>query len=283
MSLRQQLALAIFSLLVLTGASYRTTNFVVDAPTPELARKIAQTAERQRQQQAKQWLGRELPDWPEPCSIEATVTLGRSGGATSFEFDQGELLTLHMHIEGSIERLLDSVLPHEVTHTIFAHHFGRQPPRWADEGGAVLAEAECIRRRQEFLVRQILHTDRAIPLDRLFALRDYPFDRLSLYAEGFSVASFLVARAGRPTFLAFVTDGMDEGWDEAVRTHYHYRNVQALEHAWHGHLRNRQRWRTFVLVLQIIRLDASGLTLPARATPSVPMARIPERVPTPRQ
>ena len=45
-----------------------------------------------------------------------------------------------MTVEGSLERILNSVLPHEVTHTIFAAKFGRPLPRWADEGGAVLSE-----------------------------------------------------------------------------------------------------------------------------------------------
>ena len=43
-----------------------------------------------------------------------------AGGATSFVFDRGEVFGWKMNIQGSRERILDSVLPHEVTHTIFA-------------------------------------------------------------------------------------------------------------------------------------------------------------------
>ena len=43
-----------------------------------------------------------------------------------------------MEIRGEAKQLLNSVLPHEVTHTVLAHHFGRAVPRWADEGGVEL-------------------------------------------------------------------------------------------------------------------------------------------------
>src|SRR5207249_5247071 len=139
------------------------------------------------------WLGREMPQWPEPCPLRVTVTPGGSGGATSFAFDRGQVLGQNMHIEGTLERLLASVLPHEVTHTVFAYHFRQPVPRWADEGGAVLSEDDQERERHDKLCRQILNTPgRKIPLRRLFALHDYPGDVMALYAEGFSVANFLV-------------------------------------------------------------------------------------------
>ena len=57
-----------------------------------------------------------------------------AGGATSFVFDQGQLFGWQMTIQGSDERLMDWVLPHEITHMVFASHFGHPLPRWADEG-----------------------------------------------------------------------------------------------------------------------------------------------------
>src|SRR5439155_21763425 len=102
------------------------------------------------------------------------------------------------------DRLLASVLPHEVTHTVFAHYFRTPVPRWADEGGAVLSEDDIEKERHDKLVRQILNSGKAMPLRRLFALKEYPSDVMVLYAEGFSVAQFLVEKSNRPTFLAFV-------------------------------------------------------------------------------
>jgi hypothetical protein len=101
----------------LWGAGTRTANFVIDAPTPELAEEIGQAAERYRHDLAITWLGSAMPNWSRPCPIHADVApnLG-AGGATSFVFDKGEVFDWDMKIQGSEERILDSVLPHEVTH-----------------------------------------------------------------------------------------------------------------------------------------------------------------------
>jgi hypothetical protein len=159
-----------------------------------------------------------------------------SGGATSFVFDGGRVLGQTMHIEGTLDRLLASVLPHEITHTVFAYHFRQPVPRWADEGGSVLSEDEPERKRHDKMVRQILNSRRAMPLRRLFALQEYPPDVMTLYAQGFSVCDFLVGRSSRPAFLNFVADGMRMGWDQAARIHYGYASVDQLEQAWLDHL-----------------------------------------------
>src|SRR5207245_11392653 len=137
------------------------------------------------------WLGQEMPAWPEPCPVRVKITMNLPGGATSFAFDRGRVLGQHMDIEGPYERLLASVLPHEVTHTVFAQYFRCPVPRWADEGGAVLSEDEVERNRHDQMVRQILNQGRAFPLRRLFSLRDYPSDVMCLYAQGYSVSNFL--------------------------------------------------------------------------------------------
>jgi hypothetical protein len=146
-----------------------------------------------------------------------------------------------MHIEGSLDRLLVSVLPHEVTHTVFAYHFRTPVPRWADEGGSVLSEDELERSRHDQMVRQILNTPgRAIPLRRLFSLSNYPRDVMVLYAEGYSVTNFLVSSSSRGTFLNFVAQGMRGDWDGAVRTFYRYNNIEELEQAWLQFLRTNR-------------------------------------------
>jgi hypothetical protein len=225
---------AIFSM----GASYRTQNFVVEAATPEIARQVGDYAEQYRREKARLWLLREMPPWSQPCPLKATVTMGGSGGATSFAFDNGQVLGQRMHIEGTLDRLLASVLPHEVTHTVFAFHFRQPVPRWADEGGSVLSEDEQERRRHDLLVRRIINDGRMIPLRRLFSLREYPSDVMALYAQGFSVSEFLVSRSSRPAFLNFVYTGMAQGWDQAARAHYGFNSVEELEQAWIQYLRS---------------------------------------------
>src|SRR5262245_47683333 len=119
--------------------SVRSQHFIVSAPTPQLAEEICKAAEQFRRDLAIEWLGHELPEWQGPCPIRADVAsnLG-AGGATSFVFRGGVPTQWTMQIQGSRERALDSVLPHETTHTIFATHFGGPVPRWADEGACTM-------------------------------------------------------------------------------------------------------------------------------------------------
>jgi hypothetical protein len=242
MVLRRPYIFVFLGVFASLGATYRTTNFLVDAPTPEVAQRAGQYAEKYRKEKALQWINQEMPPWPEPCPLKVSVTMGGAGGATSFAFDRGRVLGQHMHIEGSYERLMNSVLPHEVTHTVFAYYFRTPVPRWADEGGAVLSEDDVERNRHDMLCRQILNTPgRAIPLRRLFALKEYPSDVMALYAEGYSVANFLVASGNRPTFLAFVGTGMRDGWDRAAQAYYRFNSVEELEQAWVTSLRSPPR------------------------------------------
>jgi hypothetical protein len=242
MAARRSLVLILATVFASMGASYRTPNFVVEAATPEIARRVGEYAEFYRREKALQWLGQEMAPWGRPCPLKVSVTMSGAGGATSFAYDQGQVLDQDMHIEGPLERLLNSVLPHEVTHTVFAYYFRRPVPRWADEGGSVLSEDDLERNRHDTLVRQILNTPgRAIPLSRLFQMSHYPNDVMCLYAQGYSVSNFLVDKNGRASFLAFVDDGMRHGWDSAVRTYYRYRNVNELEQAWIESLRSPRR------------------------------------------
>lgn len=214
-------------------AAARTANFIVDAPTRELAEQVGQWAEHYRKEKALLWLGREMPQWAEPCPLAVRPAAAGAGGATQFWFDRGRVVGQRMAVEGEPGQLIRSVLPHEITHTVFAHHFGRPLPRWADEGAAVLSEDERERARSEQQCRDVLGTPgRAIPLSRLFQLTEYPSDVTALYAEGYSVTNYLVGLKDRPTFLAFVAAGMQQGWDRAAQSHYGFGGVGDLEQRW---------------------------------------------------
>ena len=96
------------------AGGFRSQNFVVLAPTPELAEEVGRAAERFRHDLAVEWLGQPLPPWPQPCpiTVQAGPQIG-AGGQTSFMFEQGRPFNWQMSIQGSRERVLDSVLPHE--------------------------------------------------------------------------------------------------------------------------------------------------------------------------
>ena len=216
------------------GAGHQTENFVVQAPTKQLAVEIGQSAEQWRKQLANEWLGQEMPTWSKPCPIQARVSpqLG-AGGETSFVFDRGEVFGWDMKVQGSRQRVLDSVLPHEITHTIFASHFRQPLPRWADEGACTTVEHASEIGKQERMLIRFLKTGRGIPFHQLFAMKEYPREVMPLYSQGHSVATFLIERRGKHAFMDFLADGMeDEDWPAAVRDHYGHDSLYQLQDQW---------------------------------------------------
>ena len=229
-------AVAVLSLPTncLLAASYRTANFVIEAPDPQLAQKIGDAAEQYRHDLAIEWLGKPLPRWSQPCPITAEVapTLG-AGGATSFVFDRGEVFNWTMTIQGSEERILDSVLPHEVTHTIFASHFRQPLPRWADEGACTTVEHPVERARQHRLLIEFLRTGRGISFPDMFAMKEYPADVLPLYSQGYSLARYLIERGGRKRYINFVGNGLaSSDWPQSLSQHYGINDISKLQNIW---------------------------------------------------
>ncbi len=234
---------AIVVVFFLLGADYSTKNFVVSAPDPQLAKQVATAAEKYRHDLAIQWLGAELPQWSEKCPV--TVRLeAQAGGQTSFGFaSDGSRSTpvgWQMEVYGSPERILDSVLPHEVTHTIFATHFGRPLPRWADEGACTTVEHESERNKNHDLLLRFLTTNRGIPFNQMFVMKQYPHDIYPLYAQGYSLARFLIMQRGRRHFLNYVGAGMTaeqpgiepRAWDAVTKKYYGYSDLSELQVRW---------------------------------------------------
>lgn len=253
MTLRRSTSLIALLLLSLPGLAgegrferdvYVTANFRTQAPNRELAEKFGDFAEHYRKEKALEWLGREMPTWPEQCPLKVEINLKQSGGATTFTFIPTQLgvQDQEMKIWGETKQLLYSVLPHEVTHTVLAHHFGRAVPRWADEGGSVLSENEEEWFNHDIRCREILNAGRGIRMRVLFTLKEYPRDMITVYAQGYSMCDFLINqhKGGRAVFLKFVGLGMknnNRNWEAAVQECYGYNSVDELEDAWIDHLR----------------------------------------------
>jgi hypothetical protein len=241
MEARLSRLLVVMSLFSSAGAVYRTPNFVINAPTESIAKQVGDAAEIYRAELAIEWLGKRLPgDWAKPCTVRVKVGQVGAGGATTFSFDQGHVFGWTMQVQGSLERILDSVLPHEISHTIFASHFRRPLPRWADEGAATLVEHESEKRRQQLTLKQVFNTPRRIPLRKLLTLTEYPSEMrnvLTLYAEGYSLTDFLVQRGGRSRFLKFLEEAHRKSWNVALRKHYGFESIESLE----------KRWNTWVM------------------------------------
>ena len=208
----------------LQAAEYHTPNFTVSCADADLAKQIGDTAEFYRKQHARDWLGAELPKWFAPCPVRVRYGQIGAGGATTFSFEQGQVSGWRMEIQGPRDRLIDSVVPHEVLHTIFACKFRRPLPRWADEGAATYTEAEAERKNYRDTGLQVVGTREHIPLSELLAAMEYPQDgrrQFLFYGQSFVLAEYLLDLKGRPEYVSFLDTYFKSGsWETAFAKHY---------------------------------------------------------------
>lgn len=217
------------------AATHRTPNFVVEAPTAEMARAIGTHAEKYRRELAVDWFGRKLPSWSRRCPIVVDPGEMPAQGSTSFSLIGGEFSRWKIVVRGPYGDILHSVLPHEVSHAVFATHFGRPLPRWADEGAAMLAEDESEQRRHRLMIRDRIETTSAGYLRRILGMHSYPSgaqSMIDLYVTGYSLTAFLVEKAGRADYVRFLKQGVRIGWDSALKRIYDYQTIEALERDW---------------------------------------------------
>jgi len=235
---RLALAIFLFAACRTEAATYQTVNFSVTAARPDVAEQVGKAAEVYRRQLATFWIGKPLPNWSRPCKVTVSEGALGAGGQTTFQFVRGEVLNWRMEVQGSLERILDSVLPHEINHTIFACHFRRPLPRWADEGAATLFEHRSEQLKQLALLKEVIRNKHEmISLHDLLSMKEYPKGQrpmLTLYAEGYALADFLVQQKGRHAYLKFISDGERGGWDQAIRTNFDHDGIESLEKNWRG-------------------------------------------------
>ena len=218
------------------AATVETSNFRVTAETRQMAGQIALLAEDLRLQLANDWLGNELPNWEHVCIVRVDTTAERMTGSTTFEFTDAGVRGWRMSLRGPLVRIVESLLPHEIAHTILATHFRRAVPRWADEGIALMAEDELDRRRVRAMVKSSFASGRLLPIETLLDTDEYPADKQQLrllYSQSASLTEFLLI-SGRRSFLKFVAAGMEHDWTVAIRQVYGFASLDECEQHWHA-------------------------------------------------
>jgi hypothetical protein len=229
------------------GSEVSTRNFIIRAPNPQLAQQAARLAEQYRRDLSLEWLGYEIAPWSEKVPVQVIIDRF-PGGETSFAFVRGdggekaEPIGWQMKVFGPPDRVLDAVLPHEITHTIFATHFGRPLPRWADEGACTTVEHESERAKNHRLLIDFLTTkpSRGIPFNRMYTMTEYPHDILPLYAQGYSLAKFLIRQKDRRAFVNYIGEGLEQSdsadpltaWNAVTRKFYGYKDLSDLQLSW---------------------------------------------------
>lgn len=197
------------------GQCYRSGpgNFQVCGSDAATNAAVAEACEAARKTWAVRWFGREFPDWSAPAKITVKVRpmLG-AGGSTAFAFARGEVFGWEGEWQGNREELIATVVPHEVTHMLFATWFRKPLPRWIDEGCAMLAEPEAGRTNPR--AGQI----RWEPLRQFLDRTQYPRDIGSMYSQALLLSEWIVWQRGYRAMPALVERHFEtRDWDADFR------------------------------------------------------------------
>jgi hypothetical protein len=214
-----------------------------------LAEQVGRAAERARRRQLQLWTGGEVPPWSPRCDIYLYPTtrllVQMSGGeakagsaaAAPSQLQRGRMRERRMNLAGDDPFLLESTLPHEISHVIVAELMGDRPvPLWANEGLAVLMESGRTRWRYESVLAEKLATGEPFTVKAILTMERYPDPeyRTLYYAQALSLTRFLLAHGGRQRLLAFLREAGPRTVGAALRRHYDI-----------GLLDLQQRWLAF--------------------------------------
>ena len=247
--LAQLLALAfplVLSMAVATAAD--EANIEVVGVSEERAAVIQEHAERVRRIAFEQLLATTDPlPWNEPCLIVVHSTAASFvaavgvepvaiRGATSIEFFAERVSSRQIDVMGDGDETVPDALAHELVHVVLADHFSRlPPPRWADEGMAVLFDSLLKQQRHNADLEHAVKHGQTWSAGDLAALEEYP-DSLRrqqvFYGQSAALVRWLIAEQGAATFIRFVDDSSTVGFSAALQDHYGLDAVADLEPAW---------------------------------------------------
>jgi hypothetical protein len=237
------------STIELASSQWNATsaNFVVRNLHPSHdARNIAEHCERWRSKLQKYWIAEQQDAWQTKCEVVVHATSSSYlaavglGGRQTF----GSSLVQFSADKQVARRLIDfrgdsahglAAVPHEMTHVVLADLLGgRQPPRWADEGMAILADSHEKQLLHERDLTQGLANRTAFRVGELVTMDAYPHPTrmAAFYGQSASLTACLAKRDDPARFVEFLRRSLDEGYDKALRDVYHLGNIAELVQLW---------------------------------------------------
>jgi hypothetical protein len=210
--------------------------------------KMAQVLEESRQSAYEKWFGKAEDTWSPKCYLylddagkEFKKAPKNARGYTS-SYQKGWNYHRYITVHADDPDLIDTVLPHEVTHAVLIGHFVDQIPTWADEGMAGLAQRKADLVDFHKLLEKHERKGKLFSLQTLVELDAYPDDDVDLfYAQSAAVVEFLTSAKEPKVFVAFVRDGKKDGWLPALKKHYGYANYDEFEKKWKEHVFSKER------------------------------------------
>jgi hypothetical protein len=205
--------------------------------------KMAQVVEDSRQNAYERWFGKAEDTWSPKCYLylddsgkEFKKAPKNARGYTS-AFQKGWNYHRYITVHSDDPDLVDTVLPHEITHAVMIGHFVDQLPTWADEGMAGIAQ-----RRADFddfhkLIGRYEHKGKLFSLQTLMEMEGYPDDDVDLfYAQSALLVEFLIKEKEPKVFVSLLREAKKDGWAPALKQLYGFTSFEDLE----------KRWKNFV-------------------------------------
>jgi len=228
-----------------TGVA-ESKNFHVQSHARYDARAVARSCEQWREHLQAKWLGDEPRDaWTPRCLViihsrrEAyQAAIGRGGDlsyGSSWVDTQGERIA-----QRRIDLLIDSqgaisAFAHELTHVVLADAFvGTQPPLWANEGIAILADSAEKQRLHQRDLDQSIQQQTCFHCAELTQLASYPSaNRIpAFYGQSASLVALLSQAGGSEKLVPFLKSAAIDGYDKALRDTYGIAGMADLQRRW---------------------------------------------------
>ena len=225
-----------------------TGNIVVVGTSQSRADFIREHAETIRREAFSQLLGETHPKpWLVHCEIHVHASADSfekavggppadARGATSLEFSGDQVVTRRIDVMGDGPAIVPDAIDHELVHVVLADHFVHAaPPRWADEGLALLFDTAEKQRGHEADFQDARRRGLAWSAADLLALEDYPADgprQKIFYGQSAALVRWLIARRDAATFIRFLDDAAQVGMEAALDRHYAITSLVSVSSAW---------------------------------------------------
>lgn len=213
---------------------------------------FSKSADDTRLRLCEKWLERAdaAKPWSPPCEVilhrdraSYMKAVGEAGQTT------GGSTLVRMGKEGIESRRIDlmadarskplETLAHEIVHVIFAQRFSDAvPPKWAEEGAALLADTATKRAAHYRDLQHAMKTGTAFPMNQLVSSTDYPQPHRfpAFYGQSLALVEHLVNQSEPGEFLEFVKLSMEVGHEKALSDVYQIETIAELETQWRASL-----------------------------------------------
>jgi hypothetical protein len=156
-------------------------------------------------------------------------------GHATVRLVEGKAASRRIDLQADDAAVITNALPRELTHVVLADLFPyTPPPRWAEEGIAILAGSpEEIGRYLRTLPR-CARNGELFTVTALLEMKDFPAaDKVTgFYCGSVSLVEYLVKLKGEKHFTTFLRDCQRYGTASALKRQYGIESAQALQEAW---------------------------------------------------